>query len=329
MQEYLSFNVSVEHVEAANASDTAFIVIRTTIYAFLTTLLVLGNAFVLFIVSRRQCDSACSSATKLFLVSLTIADLNSGVFIAFPMFITSAANRWILGSFMCSVTAFTRVFFNIGSLMSALAITLDRFVAVTRPLRYIIIMTRRQACVWLSVIWVVALFSAFMYGPILGRPAAYFHDYTACFFTEKDPDVVDKSVAVCISIFVILPLIATTIIYARLACIARKHVKNIAKIQAAAKEKASNTKYLETFMLISVGFALTWIPYATVQLIEMAYSEIALPQYLYLFICSLLLANNGINLFIYYGRNEKFKQTARKVVCNSLKSRSRIASSTT
>ena len=153
MKENLSFNVSVE---AANASDTAFIVIRTTIYAFLTTLLVPGNAFVLFVVSRRQCDSACRSATKLFLVSLTIADLNSGVFIAFPMFLTSAANRCILGSFMCSVTAFTRVFFNIGSLLSALAITLDRFIAVTRPLRYLIFMTRRQACVWLSVIWVAS-----------------------------------------------------------------------------------------------------------------------------------------------------------------------------
>ena len=74
-------------------------VIRSVVVSTLAVIIIFGNLLVLIILPRVR---SCKGNPRLFLTSLTMADLMAGMFVAIPMAISSVADKWIFGDMFCN-----------------------------------------------------------------------------------------------------------------------------------------------------------------------------------------------------------------------------------
>ena len=289
----------------------SFLVIRTILYSFIGIIVIIGNIFVLIILPKVHMQS---SIAKLYLYSLTIADLCTGLFLALPMAITSALDRWVFGEVICAAGAFGKLFLNVSALLSLFAVTVDRFLAIAYPLRYPILMTQKKAVGMVTLIWITAIFCGLLYGPILQRPPMYNPQLAFCFFTHPDPNTIDFSILICFIVFVLFPFVTTIILYSRLYCITIKHTKFMSNFAPRDNEEViSNLKFIKTFTLVVFCFGITWLPCAIIQFIEQLSKTVVSTQFLMISEI-LILSNSGINIFIYFWRNKEFEKAAVKKI---------------
>ena len=289
----------------------SFQIIRTILYSLVGIIVIIGNIFVIIILPEVHMQS---SVAKLYLYSLTLADLCTGFFLAIPMTVSSALDRWVFGEAVCVAAAFVQVFFNVLALLSLFAVTVDRYLAISYPLRYPTLVTQKKAICVVALIWITASFCALLYGPILQRPPMYNPQLVYCVFTHSDPITLDVSILICVTVFALFPFLTTIVLYSRLYCITKKHTIFMSNFALRGNEQVhNNLKFIKTFTLVVFCFGVAWLPRVTIRLIQQL-SEIVVPTQVLLVSEILILGNSGINIFIYSWRNKEFKKAAVKKI---------------
>ncbi|CAF93754.1 unnamed protein product, partial [Tetraodon nigroviridis] len=139
------------------ASQLAYVVLEV----LMAVLAVLGNVLVCWAVGL---NSNLQTVTNLFVVSLAVADVAVGLLaIPFAIIISTGICAHFLGCLFlaCFVLILTQ-----SSIFSLLAIAVDRYVAISNPLRYSSLVTGQRAKVIISVCWLLS----FVIGltPLLG-----------------------------------------------------------------------------------------------------------------------------------------------------------------
>ena len=112
---------------------------------------------------HRKCFLSCrtepyrhlNTPTKLFLKSLTIADLCMGLFSTSPHAINSAIGHDLseVSEKYCLITNMASTVFYIASTVSLLLVNIDRYLAIEFPLKYMKIVTIRKARSMLFCLW--------------------------------------------------------------------------------------------------------------------------------------------------------------------------------
>ncbi|KAK5851759.1 hypothetical protein PBY51_023287 [Eleginops maclovinus] len=141
---------------------------------------VLGNILVILSVLFHH---HWRSVTHYFIANLAAADLllSSAVM---PFSATSEAlGRWVFGRFLCSVWAALDVLCCTASILSLCVISIDRYLAVSYPLRYPAIATGRRGLTAVAALWVLS--AAISVGPLFGWKEPEPEDETVCRITEE------------------------------------------------------------------------------------------------------------------------------------------------
>ena len=292
-------NVSISHISR---------IIITTLCSIIVVITITGNILVLIILPKVSMQTA---SAKRYLYSLTIADLCTGVYRGSLLTITTGLDRWVFGDIMCAASAFMRLFFNIASLLSLFAVTVDRFLAIAYPLRYPTLVSRAKsvAVLILTLIWAIAAFFTLLYGPIIGRSPMYLPQIIFCMFTSTNPDKIDYSIIICITLFILSPFIATIILYSRIYCITRKHTLFMSQFVSPENTHQANRnmKFVKTFMLVILCFGFARLPGVIIRYMDQL-SDIVIPSPCLMLSEILIISNSGVNIFIYYWRNKDFKK---------------------
>uniref|UniRef100_F1L901 G-protein coupled receptor No9 n=1 Tax=Ascaris suum TaxID=6253 RepID=F1L901_ASCSU len=96
--------------------------------------------------------------TNILLTSLATADLLVGL-VVMPLSLLDLlhSHRWPLGRLLCGVWATTDVLLCTASILNLCVISLDRYMAITRPLRYPRTRSKKMAAGLLSCVWLLSL----------------------------------------------------------------------------------------------------------------------------------------------------------------------------
>ncbi|OWA49858.1 Dopamine D2-like receptor [Hypsibius exemplaris] len=117
-------------------------------------LTVFGNALVILSVFRER---SLQTATNYFIVSLACADLfvAAGV-MPFAVYIEVNGNHWDLGDTICDTWMASDVIASTCSIFNLTAISIDRFIAVTRPIKYARHKNHRRVVYTICIVWLVS-----------------------------------------------------------------------------------------------------------------------------------------------------------------------------
>ncbi|XP_039453403.1 octopamine receptor Oamb isoform X2 [Culex pipiens pallens] len=138
-------------------------ILLLAILIFIDILVIVGNTLVVAAVTSSH---KLRSVTNFFIVSLAVADLLVGLAVL-PFSATWEVFKvWIFGDVWCRVWLAVDVWMCTASILNLCAISLDRYVAVTRPVTYPSIMSTGRAKSLIAGLWVLSFVICFP--PLVG-----------------------------------------------------------------------------------------------------------------------------------------------------------------
>ncbi|XP_041915890.1 alpha-1A adrenergic receptor [Alosa sapidissima] len=174
---------------------------------------VLGNVLVILSV---VCHRHLRTVTHYFIVNLAVADLLlSAAVLPFSLAL-ELFGRWVFGRLLCNMWAVLDVLCCTASILSLCAISVDRFLAVSRPLQYPALVTGRRGLVTVAMLWTLA--AAISVGPLLGWRQPMPEDESVCRVNEDPGYVLFSALG---SFYV--PLAVILVMYCRVYVVARRH----------------------------------------------------------------------------------------------------------
>ena len=176
----------------------------------LSVLAVVGNGVVIVLISTRR---RLRTTANWFILSLAVADCSLAA-IYVPLL--SACEAYSQRQF-CIIRLQVSVVASAASITNLCVMTLDRYIAIVKPLRYFAVMRPTRVCLLISAAWVLAFI----------RPS----------FRLKELTEVRTNVAQCLKIlestvYQIIPCVALLLATSHILLIVRKHTRQTAALAA-------------------------------------------------------------------------------------------------
>ncbi|XP_044000389.1 alpha-1A adrenergic receptor [Gambusia affinis] len=178
---------------------------------------VLGNILVILSVLLHH---QWRSVTHYFIANLAAADLLlSSAVLPFSA-ASEALGRWVFGRPFCNVWAALDVLCCTASILSLCVISIDRYLAVSYPLRYPAIATGRRGLTAVAALWGVS--AAISVGPLFGWKEPDPEDETECRITQEPGYALFSALG---SFYI--PLAIILAMYCQVYTVARRETKSI------------------------------------------------------------------------------------------------------
>ncbi|RZC36771.1 7tm 1 and/or 7TM GPCR Srx domain containing protein [Asbolus verrucosus] len=143
-------------------TDYLIVFIKATIMGSIIIVSIFGNLLVIVSVMRHR---KLRIITNYYVISLAFADMLVAMFAMTFNFSVQIFGKWLFGYFMCDVWNSLDVYFSTVSILHLCCISVDRYIAIVKPLKYALSMTKKIVALMLLATWISPAFLSFL--PIL------------------------------------------------------------------------------------------------------------------------------------------------------------------
>lgn len=338
-QYHLYYNVN------SNKRETDIVLLRSSsgllekilvgiILGLINLTTIFGNLLVCVTIASNK---RLQNATNYFICSLAVCDLFLGLLVLpFSNVNTLFPDQWPLGPVFCNIFISTDVMLCTVSILNLFAISLERYLAVTRPYLYVRWMTSRKVAMVLAGIWIFSFAMAFVpihvgWNTSDGAIQNYDHP-ELCVFEGNAVYVLLVSIGTYFA-----PLVVMCGVYIKVFCVARKQVERIKQLtishhhvingtdaKSASGGRGSNSpghrgsasegKATVTLATVILAFTICWVPYFVLFTAKPFKAKGFHPD-VDLFTLWLGYVNSMLNPFVYAFHSSEFRYGFMMVLC--------------
>ncbi|XP_039406423.1 melanopsin-like isoform X4 [Corvus cornix cornix] len=234
---------------------------------------IIGNLLVLY---AFYSNKKLRTPQNYFIMNLAVSDFLMSASQAPMCFVNSLHREWILGDIGCNLYAFCGALFGITSMMTLLAISVDRYLVITKPLQSIQWTSKRRTVQIIAVVWLYSL--GWSVAPLLGWssyvPEGLMISCTWDYVTYS-PANRSYTMILCCCVFFI-PLVIIFHCYLSMFLAIRRTGRDVQKLGSCSRKSylsqsmKNEWKLAKIAFVVIIVFVLSWSPYACVTLIAWA-----------------------------------------------------------
>jgi len=248
----------------------------TIVYVTIFVTGLVGNVAVCAVIIR---NSSMHTATNCYLFSLAVSDLTVLLFgLPNELSVYWQQYPWILGETVCKLRAFITEMTNYASVLTIVAFSLERYLAICHPLHAYTMSGMERAGRIIAMIWLVAMISALPFAIYTGIIYAYI-DYPSggrhlipesafCAMLDENRPSEWPLYEMSTFIFFIVPMVMLCLLYLRIGIrIRRTSLGRGNTFQAGvhrgseAHHSHSRRNILRMLVAVVIGFFICWAPF--------------------------------------------------------------------
>ncbi|XP_072558844.1 trace amine-associated receptor 1-like [Paramormyrops kingsleyae] len=260
--------------ESSNTSCVKLVyptTIRASLYVLLgaTILLtVLGNLLVIVTISHCK---QLHTPTNYLILSLAVSDFLLGAVVMPPSLIRSLETCWYLGDWFCQIHSSIDFSLTAASIFMLYLISIERYVAISRPLLYHTLITTHVAKCMILSCWVLSALIGF--GMELNSLTIHNVSLTQLNCEGRCAVLLDKVSSILSSLFVFfIPGLFMLGLYLKILLIAHKQARSLQDTLGRKKGKATPSKVerkaTKTLAIVMGIFLSCWIPFFICNIID-------------------------------------------------------------
>ncbi|KAL6038330.1 hypothetical protein STEG23_029278 [Scotinomys teguina] len=286
-------------------------VLKVTISLVLTTLIfitIAGNVVVCLAVSLNH---RLRSLTNCFIVSLAATDLLLGLLVLPFSAIYQLSFKWSFGRVFCNIYTSLDVMLCTASILNLFMISLDRYCAVTDPLRYPVLVTPVRVAISLIFIWVISITLSFLSIHLGWNSRNETRGGNDPFKCKVQVNEVYGLVDGLVTFY--LPLLIMCVTYYRIFKIAREQAKRINHISSWKAATIREHKATVTLAAVMGAFIICWFPYFTTFVYRGLRGDDAINEVVEGIVLWLGYANSALNPILYAAFNRDFRMAYQQL----------------
>ncbi|XP_068594934.1 opsin 4xb [Brachionichthys hirsutus] len=275
---------------------------------------VAGNVLVMF---AFYSNKKLRNLPNYLIMNLAVSDFLMAFTQSPIFFINCVYKEWIFGEMGCKMYAFCGALFGIASMMNLLAISIDRYVVITKPLQALHWSSKRRTALAILMVWLYSL--AWSLAPLIGW-SSYIPEglMTSCTWDYVTYTLANRSYTMMLCCFVFfIPLGIISYCYIFMFVAIRKTGRQVERLGTQVRKSAlieqksirSEWKLAKIAFVVIVVYVLSWSPYACVTLISWAGHANILSPYSKAVPAIIAKASTIYNPFIYAIIHNKYRKT--------------------
>ncbi|KAL6114104.1 uncharacterized protein ACO6RY_04957 [Pungitius sinensis] len=309
-------------INKVDVPDHAHYIVAVFVFV-IGTLGITGNALVMLAVYSNK---KLRNLPNYFIMNLAVSDFLMAFTQSPIFFINCLYKEWAFGEMGCKMYAFCGALFGITSMINLLAISIDRYLVITKPLQAIHWGSKRRTTLAILMVWLYSL--AWSLAPLVGW-SSYIPEglMTSCTWDYVTYTLANQSYTMMLCCFVFfIPLGIILYCYLFMFLAIRKTSRDVERMGTQVRKSTlikqrsmkSEWKLAKIAFVVIVVYVLSWSPYACVTLISWAGHADILSPYSKAVPAIIAKASAIYNPFIYAIIHNKYRMTlAAKFPCLS------------
>uniref|UniRef100_A0A8C5SU88 Thyrotropin-releasing hormone receptor n=1 Tax=Laticauda laticaudata TaxID=8630 RepID=A0A8C5SU88_LATLA len=270
---------------------------------------IIGNTMVVTVVLTTR---DMRTPTNCYLVSLAVADLIVLVAAGLPNISDSLAGTWIYGFAGClGITYFQYLGINASSWFIT-AFTVERYIAICHPIKAQTMCTVSRAKRIIAFVWVLTSVYCMLWF-FLVDVAANNSQQLECGY-KVSRNLYLPIYLLDFALFFITPLLVTTVLYGLIGkVLLQSHALHHATAQGESGSSRTRVPVTKMLAVVVALFALLWMPYRTLVLVNSFVEHPYLDRWFVLFCRICIYTNSAINPIIYNLMSQKFRLAFKRL----------------
>lgn len=314
----LTFYSNISNVHHLNNTTEQNVhIIKCVLIMVISSSIIICNMINIYLVSRTR---QLPRITRICLLNLSVSDLLVGLFSCLPSFPAAIMGHWPYGDVLCQFAGIVHGSSVTISIWSLSLISIDRYIAILKPLKYKVFLRPQRTYVIITVLWTLSVLT--FASPLSTKENFIYYQYSV---DELICGLYWEYKWFCIVTAIYIPVASGGILIFTNVRVLRKVFK-ATRTSHCGREGLmySNARYndiraVKLLIIASVVYFVSWGPYVT-EVVAISLFDLKSVPSNYKFITMWLANSNSFtNVFVYSAMYQSYriqlKTLLNKVLC--------------